>query len=161
MNTIYLGLGANVGDKKKHIQKAIELLSPKITHLKRAKLYESRAVGFTDQDNFVNTVVEGKTLLTPQQLFKFVKNIEKEIGRIYRFRWGPREIDIDILFYGDQIVHKPDLEIPHPRLPERDFVLVPLLALAPDFVHPKLKKTITQLLQELPFEQRAIIDSYP
>src|SRR3990167_2744098 len=84
MNTIYLGLGANVGDKKKHIQKAIELLSQKITHLKQASLYESKAVGYTDQDNFINTVVSGKTDLAPQELLVFAKAIEKEIGRIYR-----------------------------------------------------------------------------
>ncbi|HCM38326.1 MAG: 2-amino-4-hydroxy-6-hydroxymethyldihydropteridine pyrophosphokinase [Candidatus Gottesmanbacteria bacterium GW2011_GWB1_43_11] len=159
MNTIYLGLGANVGDKKKHIQKAIELLSQKITHLKQASLYESKAVGYTDQDNFINTVVSGKTDLAPQELLVFAKAIEKEIGRIYRFRWGPREIDIDILFYNDRIIKQSDLEIPHPRLHQRDFVLVPLNELASDMMHPVFKKTIRQLLQAFPPENKSIIAS--
>jgi 2-amino-4-hydroxy-6-hydroxymethyldihydropteridine diphosphokinase len=159
MTHIFLALGANVGDKKEHIEKAIELLSQKVSNIMCAPLYESKAVGFTDQDNFVNTVVSGDTELPPKELLQFVKGIEQTIGRIYRFRWGPREIDIDIIFYGDMVFHDDGLEIPHPRMQERDFVLKPLCDLDDTVMHPVLKKTARELYDALPKSELAILQA--
>src|SRR3989338_3450233 len=110
---VYLGLGTNVGDREKNLDRAVEFLGKKISALRRAPLYESKAVGFTDQANFLNTAVVGYTTLPPAELLQFCKQIEKDVGRVERFRWGPREIDIDILFYGDQIMESKALTIPH------------------------------------------------
>ncbi len=149
MHTIYLALGANVGDKKANIEKAILLLEEKIHVLKIAPLYETKPWGYKMQDNFLNTALQAITDLSPQDLLLFIKKIEEKIGRIKRFKNGPREIDIDILFY-DQLVYKSkDLQIPHPGITERDFVLQPLFYINPDFIHPVLQKSIRQLLQEL------------
>src|SRR5258706_7388759 len=136
MHKIFLALGSNVGDKAKNIETAIALLAEKIKDIHVASLYTTKPVGYVDQDNFVNTALSGDTDLTPEELLKFVKDIEQQVGRIYRFRWGPREIDIDILFYDDVVIKQERLEIPHPRLHERDFVLVPLSDIAPDLIHP-------------------------
>lgn len=156
-HTVYLGLGANVGDKKKNIQRAIDSLSKKLADVRVAPIYETKPWGYTKQGNFLNTVVCGITSLSPIELLHFVKAIEKEIGRIKRFRFGPREIDIDILFYDDLIVDEPDLKIPHPTIPERDFVLKPLMDLAPDFIHPIFKKTVKEIYGELPEDSYTII----
>src|SRR4051812_44554807 len=120
METVYLALGSNVGDSQEHIKKAVQLLGESLQHIKRAPIYRSKAVGYTDQPNFLNTAIEGQTQLSPQKLLKFIKDVEKRVGRVARFRWGPREIDIDIIFYGDQIVEQDGLTIPHARFAERD-----------------------------------------
>ncbi len=146
---VYLALGANVGDKKANIGKAIRFLSEKVIYMKRAHLYVSNAVGYTDQDDFINTAVSGETELKPKELLRFVKDIEKQIGRVYRFRWGPREIDIDIIFYGNAIYKDTELEIPHPAMHERDFVLRPLADLDGEMIHPVLKKSVKELLRNL------------
>lgn len=145
MTHIFLALGSNVGERKKNIETAITLLSQRVSNIKKASFYETRPVGYVEQDNFINTALEGDTDLNPGDLLGFVKRIEKKIGRIQRFKWGPREIDIDILFYGNILYNKNDLTIPHPRLYERDFVLQPLSDLNPDFIHPGLNKSIKQL----------------
>ncbi len=157
MNKVFLGLGSNVGDKKQYITSAIKLVSKKIVDIKKASVYKSKPVGYTNQNDFLNTAITGKTLLPPEELLLFVKNIEYKIGRIQRFRWGPREIDIDILFYSNLIQKKENLEVPHPRLHERDFVLLPLIELDPNLVHPILKKTVIELLKNIPIEQRSIL----
>ena len=157
MEKVFLGIGSNVGEKIIFINRAIKLLSQILTKIEIAPLYISKAVGFEDQPDFINTVVSGYTDLTPDELFKKIKDIEKKVGRIKRFRWGPREIDIDILFYGSHIIEKDNLTIPHPRIQERDFVLKPLSDLDPDFVHPVLKKTVKELLLNL--KEKSIISS--
>mgnify|MGYP001566015763 CR=1 FL=1 len=157
MTTVYLALGTNVGDKKGHIVRAIDLLVKMMTHMRSAQVYEAKAVGFTKQDNFLNTVVRGDTKLSPKELLLFVKTIEKKIGRIYRFRWGPREIDIDILFYGNMVKKEDGLEIPHPRLHERDFVLKPLCDLDKNFTHPVLNKTVGELYRLLPKSELSVL----
>ncbi len=156
---IFLGLGANVGDKKKNIQKAVTLLAEKIENITSAPLYETKPWGYTEQGNFLNTVVYGTTSLSPTDLLRFLKETEQNIGRVWRFRFGPREIDIDILFYDDVILNESALQIPHPRLQGRDFVLKPLMDLDPNFTHPVLKKTIKQLYDELPEKDRVILRS--
>lgn len=157
MHKVYLALGANVGDKKKNLKAVIGLLKEKIKNIEVARIYETKPWGFKEQDNFLNTALIGSTSLSPLQLLKFVKDIEKKIGRIKRFRWGPREIDIDILFYNNLIFKNKILEIPHPRLHERDFVLKPLMDLDPNFVHPGLNKTIKKLYAELPKTELTVI----
>jgi 2-amino-4-hydroxy-6-hydroxymethyldihydropteridine diphosphokinase len=145
MNEIYLGLGSNVGDRLLNLNKAIELLSEKIQILKKSKIYVSKAVGYTDQPDFYNMVLYGRTDLSPEELFNFIKDVEKNAGRVYRFHWGPREIDIDILFYNDLVCKSDKLNIPHPRLHERDFVLLPLIELNPKLFHPVLNKRVSDL----------------
>ncbi len=157
MHKIFLALGSNVGDKTKNIETAIALLGEKVTDIRVASLYTTKPVGYVDQDNFVNTAVAGNTSLTPEALLTFVKDIEQKVGRIFRFRWGPREIDIDILFYDDVVLKQDALEIPHPRLQERDFVLVPMLDIEPDFVHPILHKTVQELRDALPQVEHSIL----
>lgn len=145
MHKVFLGLGANVGDKKKNLEKAIEFLSEKIVNIQSSKFYETKPWGYKEQENFLNAAILGRTLLLPIELLKFVKDVETRVGRIERFRWGPREIDIDILFYEDLIYQDSNLQIPHPHLHKRDFVLKPLMDLDPNFVHPILKRTIRHI----------------
>ncbi len=150
MHTIYVALGANIGNKKETIEKAITLLKEKVHVQKSAPIYETKPWGYIAQDNFLNTALKGTTKLSPQDLLVFIKNIEKKLGRIKRFKNGPREIDIDILFYDDIIHKNKDLQIPHPRIAERNFVLQPLQDINPELIHPMLQKSIRQLLQALP-----------
>ena len=149
MTEVYLALGSNVGDSRGYIKRAIELLGTKLVNLKQAPLYRSKAVGYTDQPDFLNTAISGQTNLDSTQLFNFVKETEQQVGRVARFRWGPREIDIDIIFYGDQIIKTNQLTIPHPRFAKRDFVLRPLAYLNPVFEDPISHKTVQQLLDQL------------
>lgn len=160
MAQIYLGLGANVGDKEANIRKALTLLAEHISNIEIASFYFTKPVGFTNQDNFLNTVVKGFTKLSPKKLLQFIKTIEAKIGRIRRFKNGPREIDIDILFYDDLIYKDKKLEIPHPRLSERDFVLQPLFDIDPDFIHPFLKKKVKELLYVIPKNSRSIYNIF-
>lgn len=156
MTTVYLALGSNVGDSEAFIAKAVELLGAKLSDIELAPLYRSKAVGYTDQPDFVNTALSGKTDLEPEALLAFVKNIEKQIGRVERFRWGPREIDIDIIFYGNQVIDASALTIPHPRFRERDFVLKPLCDLDPAATDPASGQTMAELLALLGPDQASL-----
>jgi 2-amino-4-hydroxy-6-hydroxymethyldihydropteridine diphosphokinase len=151
MSLSYIGLGSNIGDKADNIRKALEILDQfdgsKV--VKVSSFYETEPVGYEDQDWFVNAVAQIETDLSPEQLLILFKKVENLIGRKDRIRWGPREIDLDLLFYDQMIINNPDLIVPHPRLHERAFVLAPLAEIAPDFVHPIIKKTIAELLLEL------------
>jgi len=157
MHQIYLALGSNIENRKQHIETAIALLREKVQDIIVAPLYETKPQYFEDQYNFLNTVLHGFTDLEPRELLQFTKAVQKEVGRVERFRNGPREIDIDILFYDNVVYKDEELEIPHPRLQERDFVLQPFSDINPDFSHPVLKKTIRELLATLPEEQRSVI----
>lgn len=159
MAQIYLALGSNVGNCHQSIADAIKLLQPTVADIQQAPLYITKAVGYTDQADFLNTVVSGQTNLEPLLLLGFVKDIEEKIGRQKRFRWGPREIDIDIIFYDSLVMDDSRLTIPHPRFAERDFVLKPLTDLAPDAVDPRTKLAVQVLYQNLPNNQRSIIRS--
>ena len=147
MTEVYLALGSNIGDSRAHIARAIELLREQLQNLKTAPLYLSKPFGVTNQPDFLNTAVSGQTSLSPPELFKFVKEIEQQVGRQERFRWGPREIDIDIIFYGQQTVKTPELTIPHPSFAERDFVLKPLADLNPHLTDPVSGQIVAELLQ--------------
>ncbi len=145
-HTVFLGLGSNIGDKKENIKHAVTQLGKQIKQIKTAKMYVTKPMYYEDQADFVNTVLVGQTNLSPKDLLTFVKQIEKQIGRVERFPNGPREIDIDILFYDDIIYKDDDLQIPHLRIQERPFVLKPIMDIDPEFIHPALKKTIKELL---------------
>nr|WP_297890138.1 2-amino-4-hydroxy-6-hydroxymethyldihydropteridine diphosphokinase [Sulfurihydrogenibium sp.] len=149
LNRVFLGLGSNLGNREENLKKAIELLSEKINIIKLSKIYETKPVGVENQPDFLNMALIGETDIDHISMFSFIKEVEKKVGRVERYRWGPREIDIDILFYNDLIFHSENLQIPHPRLHERDFVLKPLMDLNPDFVHPVLKKSIKEIYKDL------------
>lgn len=158
MAVVYLALGSNVGIGNRQLNQAITLLQERLINVIHAPHYSSKAVGYTDQADFVNTVIQAETTMLPEELLAFTQNVEQTIGRIHRFRWGPREIDVDIIFYDDLILSTPDLTIPHPRFAERDFVLKPLCDLNPDLIDPITKKTVQQLLDELPEGNLSIIN---
>ncbi|NMC55549.1 MAG: 2-amino-4-hydroxy-6-hydroxymethyldihydropteridine diphosphokinase [Chloroflexi bacterium] len=147
-HTIYLALGTNLGDRQQNLATALRLLEPQVQGVQSSPIYETAPWGYLEQDNFLNIVVRGQTHLTPLQLFNLVKTIENEMGRVKIIQDGPRLIDIDILFYDNQLYNSPTLEIPHPRMRGRSFVLVPLADLAPDFIHPVYHLTIRQLAAE-------------
>jgi 2-amino-4-hydroxy-6-hydroxymethyldihydropteridine diphosphokinase len=156
MHTIFLALGSNVGDSVKNITQAINLLNEKVFKIKRAALYSTSPVGYLAQADFINTAISGQTELSPREVLSFIKNIEQKIGRIKRFKWGPREIDIDVLFYDDLTYTDEILTLPHPLLHHRDFVLQPLAELAAHFKHPTLKKSVAELLANIPEQERSV-----
>lgn len=139
MTIAYLGIGSNIGDKRAYIQAAIEKISlaAGIKLLRVASLYETAPWGKEDQDWFLNTVAEIDTDLTPQMLLQELFKIEQELGRIRNIRWGPRTIDLDLLLYGEETIDSAELQVPHPRMAERAFVLVPLWELCPDKILPQ------------------------
>ncbi len=147
MHTVYHGLGTNLGDRRKNLDAAVQALAPQVRVTGLSKVYETPAWGYEDQPLFLNAAVRAETELSPQDLLLFVKDLERKLGRTESFRWGPRLIDIDILFYDDLVVKTAGLVIPHPRLHERAFVLVPLRDLKPDLAHPTLGKTVQQMLE--------------
>ena len=145
----YIGVGSNVGDKKANCQRAIELLEEADKVVAVSSLYYTEPVGYQEQEDFINAVVALETERSPAVLLARCLALEERLGRKRTLRWGPRTIDLDILLYGEQVVNLPDLVIPHPQMAARKFVLVPLVEIAPDAVHPVLKKTARQMLQEL------------
>jgi 2-amino-4-hydroxy-6-hydroxymethyldihydropteridine diphosphokinase len=157
MDYIFLALGSNVGNRIKYIHSASELLGRSIKIQKFAPVYESKPVGSLRQPTFLNSVIAGTTSLNPLQTLAYAKSVEQELGRIQRYHWGPREIDIDVLLYNDLVYKNRMLEIPHSRLHERDFVLRPLLDIAPDLVHPVHNISMQVLFNRLGKKQRSII----
>jgi len=152
MTTIYLSLGSNIGNRKKNLEKAlIELNKSNIKEIKISSFYETEPIG-PKQRNFYNIAGKFKTNLKPQELLKTVKQIEEKLGRIKTYHWGPRVIDIDILFYGKQIIKSKNLIIPHKEIINRAFVLVPMNEIAPNFVHPANRKTIKTLDKQLDYK---------
>lgn len=148
MAVAYLGLGSNVGDRERNLEKALELLGAEMVVCEVSLLYETEPVGFADQPWFLNAVCRVETDLSPRELLQAIKRVEKEAGREPTFRWGPRVIDVDILLYDEICLSEPDLEIPHPRLAERAFVLTPLREIAGDIVHPATGARIADLEQD-------------
>jgi len=145
---VYVALGSNIGDREKTLRAAIDLMNgvEGISVLRVSSFHETEPVGGPPQPNYLNAVAEVETDLPPAGLLAELQRIEHHLGRTREVRWGPRTIDLDILLMGDTIVNEPDLTIPHPRMHERRFVLEPLCELAPDAVHPVLKKTVRELL---------------
>lgn len=142
---------------QENIKNAIKLLGKNIFNIKKSNIYKTKPFWETDQENFLNLVISWETELSPENLLIFLKDTEQEIWRIHRYRWWPREIDIDILFYDDLILETENLIIPHIWISERDFVLKPMLDLEPNFIHPKLKKSVSELFEELNKENYTII----
>jgi len=147
--TSYLSLGSNMGDRRHNLESALDVLAWEISIKALSSIYDTKPVGNTLQPRFLNRVFEATTSLAPPDLLTFIKNIEKTMGREPGPVNSPRPVDIDILFYGNQVIELPGLIIPHPRLAERAFVLVPMAEIAPGFVHPVTGKTIRQMLQAL------------
>ncbi|NBB21229.1 2-amino-4-hydroxy-6-hydroxymethyldihydropteridine diphosphokinase [Runella sp. CRIBMP] len=147
--SVFLLLGANLGEREATLAKAMDLISERIAPVTlQSHLYETAPWGVTDQPAFLNQVISIKTVLTPEELLSQTLEIEKQLGRERRLRWGARVIDIDMLYYSDLILDTENLHLPHPRLHQRRFTLVPLVEIAPDFVHPVLHKTNQELLNE-------------
>jgi len=146
-STAYLGLGSNMGDKRDNIEKSIMLLSqnPGIEIVLSSKFYETAPVGLKDQPDYINAAIKINTNLNPHDLLAVCLGIEKELLRVRTIRWGPRTIDIDILIYDDLILNEVDLVLPHPLMHEREFVLSPMMDIAPSLIHPVYKLTIKQL----------------
>jgi 2-amino-4-hydroxy-6-hydroxymethyldihydropteridine diphosphokinase len=151
----YIGIGSNIGEKTLHCEKAIaEIL--RVDHhclLAASSLYRTKPVGYTEQDWFVNGVIQIETDLNPFELLQSLSAIEFRLGRKKTIQWGPRTIDLDILFYDDAEVQTEELQVPHPRLQERQFVLIPLVEINRGLMHPVLKKTVAELLEDLKEDQ--------
>ena len=144
-HTVYLALGSNLGDRLANLKQAIDSLTPQMEVRAKSSVYETPPWGYADQPKFLNQVVKAKTYLEPEPLLKHLKRLEVALGRQASFPNGPRLIDMDILFYDELIVNTPSLVIPHPRLHERGFVLLPLMDISPDLVHPLSRKRVREM----------------
>ena len=152
MVTAYLGLGSNLGDRLKNLQDASELLDTLddgVRVLRSSNVYETEPWGLADQPRFLNCILEITCAVSPDRLLELAKRVEQTLGREWSPRYGPRLMDVDILLYGDAVVEQPDLQIPHPRMELRAFVLVPLAELANGAVHPVSGLTIEQMAKEV------------
>lgn len=156
---VFIGLGSNLGDKVFNIKLALELLEKSVdVQIKQvASLYETEPVGIKDQPWFVNTAAKLETNLDPEELYRLCKRIEKRMKRKDGPKWGPRLIDLDILLYEQQIIKTETLKIPHPQLDKRKFVLVPLVELDENLIHPQLNKTLVEILDNLGENEEKVI----
>ena len=145
---VYIALGSNLGDRPANLKQAITSLTPQMEVKAKSAVYETPPWGFDDQPKFLNQVIKAKTYLEPEPLLKHLKRLELTLGRKESFPNGPRLIDLDILFYDDRVLNTSSLVIPHPRLQERGFVLLPLMDIEPDLVHPVSKKSVRELVAE-------------
>ena len=151
----YIGIGSNIGDKIHQCEKAISEILKIDRHILLAKssFFKTQPIGYTDQDWFVNGVIKIETDLEPPDLLRALKDIESRLGRRETFQWGPRQIDLDILFFDDKEIQLGELQVPHPRLHERQFVLIPIVEIDQGLIHPILKKTVGELLKNLREDQ--------
>lgn len=151
MTEVLISLGSNVGNRRENINKAIDMLAEykEIQVTEISSYYETEPIGYVDQEKFINAVLSLETSYTPWKLLRLLQNIEQALKRKRSVRWGPRTIDLDIIFFGDLIIESKDLTVPHPRLTERAFVLIPLVEIMPSYIHPLTQKSLLQHLKEL------------
>lgn len=157
VDRVYLGLGSNLGNRELNLEKALDFLSERMKVVKVSSIYDTEPVGNPNQPRFLNLVCEVQTGLSPLGLLIVVKAIENKLGRMPSEPNAPRTVDIDILLYGDKVTDTPQLTIPHPRLHERAFVLVPLSEIASDIVHPVIKKTVKELSETVEGEKGVVL----
>ena len=143
---VYLALGSNLGDRLTNLKQAVASLSPQMEVKAKSNVYETPPWGYENQPAFLNQALKVETYLEPTSLLRHLKRLEIALGRKATFQYGPRLIDIDILFYDDLVLNTPSLVIPHPHMHERGFVLLPLMDIAPEFTHPVLKKTVREMI---------------
>ncbi len=149
MAQVYFSIGTNVGKRIENLLNAVRGLRNIIQNINISYVYETEPWGYQEQDSFLNVCLSGTTDLQPEDLLKKIKSLEREIGRDETFKWGPRKIDIDLLFYEDQIIDLEELKVPHQEIEERAFVLIPFMDINPQFVHPILKRNIEELASEI------------
>jgi 2-amino-4-hydroxy-6-hydroxymethyldihydropteridine diphosphokinase len=151
MNEVYLLTGGNIGDRMHYLSRAKEEIRRRCGNiLQESSVYETAAWGNEDQEAFLNQVLKIKTVLQPHQLLKSILEIEKDLGRKRELKYGPRTIDIDILFFNDEVIDQEGLKVPHPQMQNRRFVLVPLNEMAAEKIHPVFDKSVSRLLAECP-----------
>lgn len=149
-DNIFIALGGNLGNPQQSFDQACRALAPEVTVLAVSRLYRTKPYGVSDQPDFLNAAIRVSTQLSPHALLHKLQQVELAVGKRVLCKNGPRLIDLDLLFYRDQIIDEPAFTLPHPRIHQRDFVLLPLLDLAPHYQHPLLGKTIAELEQTLP-----------
>jgi 2-amino-4-hydroxy-6-hydroxymethyldihydropteridine diphosphokinase len=149
---VYLALGSNLGDRLENLRQAVVSLSPQMEVKAKSHIYETPPWGYEDQPKFYNQVIKADTYLQPEPLLRHLKRLEVALGRQPNFRNGPRLIDLDLLFYNQLVLETPVLTVPHPHLHERGFVLLPLMDIAPEFVHPVLKKNVREMTSSCSLE---------
>ena len=158
MSLVYLQLGSNLGDRLSVLHTAVDKISTQVGDLLlSSQIYQSSPWGVEGQGDFLNQVILIESPYSAKLILEIILNIEKELGRVRIEKWGERVIDIDILFYNDEIIEASDLCVPHKYISKRKFVLLPLNEIAPNFIHPKYDKTITQLLEECLDEESVMI----
>ena len=151
MNEVYLLTGGNIGDRLSYLSRAKKTIEERCGHvLQESSVYETAAWGMENQEAFLNQVLKIETLLTPDELLKSILQIEEQLGRKRELKYGPRTIDIDILFFNDAVIDQQGLKIPHPQIQNRRFVLIPLNEIASEKIHPVFHRTVSELLAECP-----------
>lgn len=148
---VFIAIGSNLGDREENLKEAIRLAEAGggLSVVRVSSFYESEPWGVTEQPRFVNAVFEARTSLSARGLLRYLKEIEKKMGRAPAEKWGPRLIDMDIIFYGNMVIKEDDFEVPHPRAHERSFVMIPLVEIAPDVAHPVLRRTASEIADGL------------
>ncbi len=154
MVAVYLGLGSNLGDREDNLRRAVSLLSRRASLIALSSVYEAEPWGYASQPAFFNMACLLETSLSPQDLLELAQGVERDLGRVPSFRYGPRVIDVDILLYGDEVIETPRLQVPHPRLWQRSFALTPLAEIAPGLAHPILGTSIADLLEGVAVSER-------